>query len=249
VSIQPSTESASTGSSRSARRTVLGLAFAAALGSIGLPAGLVLAKPKRQPKAGRRFSAGDRRNLSRSARRRPNRRPRFKVVTRTFTSPVPITIADYGAATPYPAILKVGGLRAGRIQDVNVTVSGLNHDAPYDVAIILVAPNGRTAVTLMNDVGYGAANVTLVFDDQAVSFLPAMAAIVSGTYKPTMPGAAPSPETATLKAFTGLNPNGAWRLYVADDLHGIGGSIAGWALTIKARVRVERRGPNSSRED
>jgi subtilisin-like proprotein convertase family protein len=162
------------------------------------------------------------------------------VVTRTFTSPVPITIPSSGAATPYPAILQIGGLWAGRIQDVNVTVSGLNHIVPEDLAVILVALNGRTAVVLMSDVGGGLpiTNVTLVFDDQAVSFLPDEGPIVSGTFKPTMPGVAPSPEAATLKAFTGLNPNGAWRLYAADNVSGIGGSIAGWALTIRARVRV-----------
>lgn len=241
MSTQPLMEFAPTEPSRYARRTVLGLGVGAALGGIGLSPGLALAQPKRQRQAGGTSSAGARRKpgrkRERAARRRPQRRPRYKVVTRTFTSTAPITIPGSGAATPYPSLLQVGGLRLGRIQDVNATVRGLTHEVVSDLDIILVAPNGRSAVGLLSTVGAGAENVTLVFDDQAASFLP-QANLVSGIYKPTMPGVAPSPETATLRAFTGLNPNGAWRLYVADHFSGLGGSIAGWALTIKARVRV-----------
>jgi subtilisin-like proprotein convertase family protein len=162
------------------------------------------------------------------------------VVTRTFTSSVPITIPDSGPATPYPSTIQVGGLRQAKVLDVNVTLTGFSHAHPGDIEVILVDPKGEAAVVLMSEVGGSddISNVTLVFDDQAASFLPFEQPIVSGTYKPTLPAVGPSPETATLRSFTGLNPNGAGRLYVADGAGGDTGSVAGWALTIKARARA-----------
>jgi subtilisin-like proprotein convertase family protein len=165
-------------------------------------------------------------------------------VTRSFTSTVPIAvplaITAEGPASPYPSTIPVGGLRAGKILDVNVTLSGVSHTYPEEIEVILVAPNGRTAVGLMSDVGddHDVTNVTLTFDDQAASYLPFGAQVVSGSYKPTLPGVAPGPDTAALGRFNGLNPNGIWRLYVADNNAGDSGRIDGWALTIKARVRA-----------
>jgi subtilisin-like proprotein convertase family protein len=161
-------------------------------------------------------------------------------VIRTFVNLVPITIPTVGPASPYPSTIQVGGLRAGEILDVNVTLSGLSNDWSRYFEVVLVAPGGLRTVVLMNDVGglHDIADVTLVFDDQAASFLPHNDRIVSGTYKPTAPGVAPVPDTAPLRSFNGLNPNGSWRLYVADSTVASAGNIAGWALTITARVRV-----------
>lgn len=170
-------------------------------------------------------------------------RARFRVVNRSFSNTLPITIPDEGAANPYPSTLRVGGLRAGRILDVNVTLLGFSHDIPSEVQAILVAPNGRTSVVLMSDVSDGSTvtNLTLVVDDQA-AFLPFdTAPLVSGTFKPTTPGSAPRPETATLAAFNGLNPNGTWRLYIADLIGGDEGSLTAWSLTIRARVQIPHR--------
>jgi len=93
----------------------------------------------------------------------------------------------------------------------------------------------------MSDAGGGAGinNVTLTFDDAAASKLPDSSAIVAGTYKPTdfvtgdtFPSPAPGgPYGTTLSAFSGLDPNGTWTLYVLDDEANDSGSIAGgWSL-------------------
>jgi uncharacterized repeat protein (TIGR01451 family) len=96
---------------------------------------------------------------------------------------------------------------------------------------------------LMSDCGGGnlITNVTLTLDDAAAALLPDSGQIISGTNKPTnyligdsFPSPAPPlPYDSTLAAFNGLNPNGAWSLFVADDAALDVGSIArGWYLNI-----------------
>ena len=225
--------------SRQSRRALLGLALGAALGAapIGLAA---TAKPqaKRPGKGGK------------PARRR--RRSRFKVVTRTFRNTSPIVINDEAPATPYPALLTVAGLRRGKLLDLNLTLHGFTQTTPRDVDLLLMGPTGRSAV-IMSDVGAGVpdevANLTLVLDDQAPLLLPATERLVSGIFRPQnvavlgdeadpFPAPASFSPNATLSAFNGINPNGTWRLFVVDDVGGDEGSLAGWSLTIKARVRV-----------
>ena len=214
------TSQPSTSPSRS-RRAILGLAVGTALGA--LPAGLAVAKRKGGQPA---------KNRAPGSRRAAKRR-------RTYSNGGPILIPDVGPANPYPSTIQVQGLRAGTILDVNVTFRGFSHEYPEDLDIVLVAPGGKTAVVLMNNVGVSdpITNVTLTFDDSAADWLPFDAPIVSGTYKPTIPGVAPRPETASLRSFNGASPNGVWRLYVADGNGGDEGSLDSWELTIRARVR------------
>src|SRR5207248_1083216 len=123
---------------------------------------------------------------------------------------------------------------------VTVTLKGLSHTYPDDLDVLLVGPGGQKVV-LMSDAGGGIGinNVTLSFDDAAASNLPDSSAIVSGTYKPTdfvagdtFPSPAPAgPYGTALSAINGLDPNGAWSLYVLDDAAGDSGSISGgWSL-------------------
>jgi subtilisin-like proprotein convertase family protein len=151
-----------------------------------------------------------------------------------------ILIPD-GPATPYPSSIEVAGFGTN-ITDVNVQVTGLTHTEPDDLDLLLVGPTGRSAI-FMSDVGGGTdvtPPVTLTFDDQAASHLGDSTALVSGTFKPTNAGggdtfpppAAPS-GNVFLSTFNGTNPNGTWRLFVADDLGGDWGEITGgWRLEI-----------------
>src|ERR1019366_333769 len=86
-------------------------------------------------------------------------------------------------------------------------------------------------------------NVTLTFDDAASNSLPHFSQLISGTYLPTSYAVAtppfpqastpPPPYGATLAVFNGVNPNGAWSLYVLDDMPGDSGSISnGWVLNL-----------------
>jgi PKD repeat protein len=150
-----------------------------------------------------------------------------------------INIPDSGTASLYPSKISVASLPSNPVK-VTVTLTGISHTYPDDLDILLVGPGGQK-VLLMSDAGGGTDinNLTLTFDDAAGSTLSDSSAIVSGTYKPTdfaagdtFPAPAPAgPYGTALSAFTGLNPNGVWSLYVLDDAAGDSGSIAGgWSL-------------------
>ena len=164
--------------------------------------------------------------------------------TRRFSNTASNGIPDNSAALIYPSQIQVSGL-SGVVSHVSVTLSNLSHAYPDDLDILLVAPGGRSTL-LMSDVGGSSASVqhiNLVLDDDAAVSLADSGPITSGTYKPTdanggdgdiFPAPAPSgPFGKTLSALNGIDPNGAWSLFVRDDAFGDLGSLAGgWSLNI-----------------
>lgn len=150
------------------------------------------------------------------------------------TSTGKITINDFAAASPYPAVKCVSGA-VGHVTKVTATISGFQHTYPNDVSIMLVSPKG-TLVNLMRNCG-GVVNVSginLTFDDAAGSSLNG-ASMASGTFKPTQLGifnAFPQPcpsgtPNAALSAFIGEDPNGPWLLFVQDAKQLDVGQISG----------------------
>jgi len=142
---------------------------------------------------------------------------------------------------PYPSTLTVSGA-ADTITDVDVILHGLSHTSPGDIDMLLVGPAGQQA-TILSDAGSDAdvSGVTVTIDDEGATPVPAP--VVAGTYQPTNAGgtdpfpapAPPATGTSALSVFDGTNPNGAWRLFVADDAAGDSGSLAGgWSLRIAA---------------
>jgi hypothetical protein len=168
----------------------------------------------------------------------------------TFVNPTPITIQIPGASgvNPYPSNITVSNL-PGTITDVSVTLSNLSHTYPDALDVLLVGPGGQK-VMLMSDAGGDNAITTplrLIFSDHATLLLSDSNRIVPGTYHPwnyapietVMPSNAPAgPYSTNLSVFDGTNPNGTWRLFVADDLPTIGnGSIGGgWHLNLTVVV-------------
>jgi subtilisin-like proprotein convertase family protein len=159
-----------------------------------------------------------------------------------FSNSSPIAIPDSGKATPYPSVITAAGL-SGTILDVNVTLTGITHEFPDDIDVLLVGPFGQNVVLMADTGGTGdLVNVNLTFDDAAPTSLPDATQIVSGTFKPTIgvggafSGTAPAPAPpygSTLAIFNGTSPNGAWSLYVFDDVAGNPGAIGGgWSLDI-----------------
>ncbi len=134
---------------------------------------------------------------------------------------------------------------------MTVRLNSLSHTFPSDIDILLVGPQGQTAV-IMSDVG-GSTDlngVTITLDDAAALPMPSTA-ITPGTYQPTnlgvgdaFPAPAPVPSgTSTLSVFNNTNPNGEWRLFLVDDASVDLGSIAGgWTLTITSAISGQNTG-------
>ena len=156
----------------------------------------------------------------------------------------PAGSGTYAAATPYPSVAPINGL-VGTVSKVVLRINGFTHQAPLDVDVMLVAPDGNRVV-VMSDVGGSTlvSNVNLVFDDSSSSYISTDGLpVVSGTYHPANAGvtndAFPAPAPATppttspsLADLNGGSPNGNWSLYVMDDLHIYSGSIFSWSITV-----------------
>ncbi len=158
-----------------------------------------------------------------------------------FCNPGALTINSTGGGTPYPASIFVTGL-AGTISKVTLKLDGLTHANPDDIDVDLAGPTGAALVP-MSDVGGSNAvsGITLTLDDTAGSQLPDSTALATGTFKPTSqaPGdtfPAPAPGSASFAApdgsatfasvFGGTDPNGTWKVFVANDGTTNAGSIA-----------------------
>jgi streptogramin lyase/subtilisin-like proprotein convertase family protein len=160
------------------------------------------------------------------------------------TAPIDIPITTVGQAFPSSSSAVEVTDEPGVITDVNVRVTGISHNFPDDLDLILQPPNGEQAIMLASDAGsavgskvspasakqsYPAHGVTLGFDDASPFSLRDRMPLVSGIYKPTNVAdavsgdidggfaAAPSSFTSSLASLQGSDPNGTWRLWAFDD--------------------------------
>jgi hypothetical protein len=186
---------------------------------------------------------------------------RSRTVTRSFTQDSRIDIPEGEMpggvpANPYPSTIKVAGFKRGRIVDLDLTLNHFQHGTPPDVQILLVkeGANGQV-VQVMGNVGDVSADdvAFITLDDEANQPLPYFEHLTAGRFRPTVYDQkgidgdnfpAPAPpigDETTLSAFDGLNPNGTWRLYVADARNDDGGSIDGWELTLQVKQSGKRK--------
>jgi subtilisin-like proprotein convertase family protein len=164
-----------------------------------------------------------------------------------------IAIVDVAPALPYPSSLTVSGLPVA-VSKVALKIKGLSHTYPDDIDMLLVGPGGNRAI-VMSDAGGlspGVTNVNLTFDDNAALTLDMLNNPPSGTYRPIDfdPGdilPAPAPGgfySSILYQFDGMDPNGSWALFIADDASGDTGIIAGgWCLDITTMTPVAHSNP------
>ena len=168
----------------------------------------------------------------------------------TFSNPAPVNIPTSGASSPYPSVINVTNMPT-QLAKVTVRLNALTHTFPSDIDMLLVGPQGQTAV-IMSDVGGGTTvnGVNLTLQDDATAPLPTTA-ITSGVYRPTNSGLtdpfpAPAPAQtggSALSVFQGTNPNGEWRLFIVDDVAVDSGVLnGGWTLTLTAAISGQNTG-------
>ncbi len=169
----------------------------------------------------------------------------------SFGNGEPIVISETGSGVPYPSAIQVTGL--GEIEALRVSLHGVTHSYPDDLAVLLEAPSGD-ALILQSGAGgtSDAANAIYHFDDLAAALsdtgpLATGGALVRPTSYddpdfsvaggPGPPYLAPFPNgVATLtSSFAGQPANGTWKLYVFDCCAPDAGIIErGWSLAITA---------------
>jgi subtilisin-like proprotein convertase family protein len=165
------------------------------------------------------------------------------IAPETFTNPNAINI-DQHSASDHPSVIRVSTI--GKLKSVRVTLNGLTHPNVNEVDVLLVGPQGQNAIILSDSGGPNRAdNLNITLSDGS-GFPPAP--LVSGTFRPynfslatdKFPTPAPAPlGGSSLSAFQNTDPNGEWRLYVADDTDPTHGSIArGWSLHITTDCEV-----------
>ena len=170
----------------------------------------------------------------------------FTHVCNTTSISIPNTPSVPFPGSPYPSNIVVSGL--GTTASLcSVELNGVTHTFPDDIDIMLVGPaGGAQNRSIWSDAGgsgdIAAINVTL--SDSAATALSDAGPLASGTFKPAnytssptdaWPAPAPAPTGISVlsSAFSGINPNGTWSLFVVDDSAGDTGSIAqGWCLNI-----------------
>jgi hypothetical protein len=124
---------------------------------------------------------------------------------------------------------------------VNLEILGLTHRRPHDLQLLLVGPGGQNLRVMSGGDGPPESRaLDLTFDDEAQVFLPdGYEKIEPGSYRPTQHTSynpflspAPTPSEATaLSVFDGTDPNGQWKLFVAQGGRDPG-LIADWSLDI-----------------
>lgn len=188
-----------------------------------------------------------------------------------FANPTRIDVANAtevgddvtpGIANLYPSPISVVGLTPGTPYDVTVRLNGLFAASLYDLNFLLVAPSGQ-AVPVLFGGGQSVGDGTAIRDPDSAPNIPALnysfrdggEAFPTGStvdsvpptsviYRPTVADLltndslpAPAPQgpynlATTLREAAGNDPNGTWRLFVADfgPDDGGGGLANGWSL-------------------
>lgn len=161
-----------------------------------------------------------------------------------FTNSASISMNEPGTthtaptvAAPYPSTIAVSNV-TDPVSTIRVTLNNINQSRMDDVEMLLVSPTGVKFV-ILSDAGGSVApagiNVTLA--DSGAAQIADAGPIATGTYQPTCVdsaanintafpapapagpylAAAPRGTTTFASAFTGINVNGTWSLYVVDD--------------------------------
>ncbi len=154
---------------------------------------------------------------------------RIIIATQTRSVVIPGGTTGAGPASTYPVIERVSGL-PGVVEDTSVVLENLSHSYPDDLDVLLVSPTGQKVLLMSDACGNGRIpnGTSLRISDGDPAFPDegsCRSADAGVTFSPTdhQPGeslpapAPPGPYTTSLSVLRGIDPNGLWKLYVADD--------------------------------
>lgn len=146
--------------------------------------------------------------------------------------------------TPTPFTTVVSGL-SGTVTGLTVKIDGLTHPDFLFLHFLLVAPDGQSNLLLLDRSGTGVAitNENYLFTDFPDLLFPAdftpLRPVAPAGFMTGSDFGLPSLQLhygsseSLAAAFSGVNPNGTWTLYVLDDNNGNpGGSFTDWQLKI-----------------
>lgn len=110
----------------------------------------------------------------------------------------------------------------------------LQHDSGFSVLL------NRPGRSLMEVIGSSASGFNVTFSDDAVTDIHNVAGggVITGAYQPDARNVDPDTvldtdsRTAYLSNFQGLNANGDWTLFVADNAAGDNATLTSWGMTI-----------------
>jgi uncharacterized protein (TIGR03382 family) len=171
--------------------------------------------------------------------------PAATTITQTFT--VNTTVPDNNDT----GLADYRNISAPGLTVIESVTVGLNFTGGWngDLYVHLVHNSGfsvllnRPGRTSGNPDGAGSSGMTILLDDTALSDIhTAMpnTGTVAATYQPDARTADPlfvtdtSPRSAFLSNFIGLDPNGNWTLFVADQSPGAESVLQSWSLNITA---------------
>ena len=170
----------------------------------------------------------------------------LEITTATATVVIPAVGATSGVANEYPLTKTLDTPDDEVIDDLNLKLTGFNHQHPGDVDMLIQGPKGEAVMAMSDACGDTDINTNFswTFDDEAprqfgedftnctdTSIRP----VDHGTPLETLPGPAPArPYASAMSAFDGLG-GGTFRLFINDDGNGDTGYIGAWDLIATTR--------------
>lgn len=150
-----------------------------------------------------------------------------------------------GPGSPYP-ISRTVAVGPAQVRGVSLDLTDLTHTRAGQLDVLVVAPDGTAVLVLSGACGTAVLNgVDRTFTDAAAAPLPGAASVACTStgrvsVRPSVydaPAALPAPAPpgpyrTDLAAFAGKDPNGAWRVFLADDATSYTGYVSGVDLAL-----------------
>jgi subtilisin-like proprotein convertase family protein len=171
----------------------------------------------------------------------------LSLTTTAVEATLPGGSLTFGLANPYP-LTRSFDIKDEVITDVGVVLSGIAHDRPDDLDLLLVGPQGQKVMVMSDACGASELNGHIYLTDKAPQPLPdggdpvaCQGRVRPADYEPgdRLPPPAPDgPYATSLSAFDFTDPSGEWKLYAFDDGDGETGFLTHFVIDLQTRPRA-----------